>query len=157
MAKRFENAINALVKGFFENTLVKGSCTACAVGNIIHYNCNVKINYSEENPQETFSKLEYSDVWYNITENHRFVTNKEKGLELISKTGYSIKEITTIEKAFESNTKIFGSKYFCYSKSDIMEDQYKGLMAVVKVLCNIEGLESKEYKLLFEYEPILTN
>ena len=157
MTKRFENAISALVKGFFDTTLVKGSCIACAVGNIIHYNCGVKIDYDEKNPHNTSSKLEYNDDWYDVVHRLLYTGNREKGLELISKTGYSLEEISKIEEAFEHNTNICGSNYFKYSKKEIMEDQYKGLMAVVEVLCKIEGLNSKEYKLLFEYEPILTN
>lgn len=35
MTKRFEKAYNALVKAYFEGTLAKGHCSACAVGNIV--------------------------------------------------------------------------------------------------------------------------
>jgi hypothetical protein len=41
--KRFDNAIAALVKGYFEGTLMKGSCFSCAVGNMVASSMNCKI------------------------------------------------------------------------------------------------------------------
>ena len=41
--ERFTNAIDALVKAFFNDHLEKGSCAACAVGNIIAHCNNVKL------------------------------------------------------------------------------------------------------------------
>ena len=42
---RFTNAINALVRAFFDETLAKGKMfAACAAGNIICYANGIKLN-----------------------------------------------------------------------------------------------------------------
>ena len=73
------------------------------------------------------------------------------------KTGYSPAEILLIENAFETNTQLFAEDKDC-SHSEILQDQFNGLMAVVDVLLeldNIQAPESKEYfKYTNEFKPV---
>ena len=133
---RFDRAISKLVKAFFEGDLEKGDCARCAVGNI----CD--------------GRNEWGDVFYTALEGQIIDIDNYFGLSkyVIDKTGYSWQELAKIENSFELNTEIHHNKYRRFSKSAIMEDQYNGLMAVVDVLCEIEGIESGETKKLFEYQ-----
>lgn len=152
-SKRFDNAISALVKAFFDGTLGKGNCCACAVGNI----CAAAIN---EKPSLKFGYIGNSMKWrfvfvtFSSEGQREFPSGNYKyqeGIDLINKTGYSKVELMKVELAFELNTKIDWKKYPLADKSEIMQDQYNGLMSVVDVLCEIEGIESAEYKKMFEY------
>ena len=149
MKNRFETAINKLVKAFFDGTLAKGDCTKCAVGNI----CDNKGDWSK-----VFMTTGYgSDVNPELYINNVLIKSV-LGIYLvlnpkdtIDKTGYSWEELALVESAFESNTKIHATKYYKHTEKELMQDQYNGLMAVVDVLCEIEGIEATETKKLFEY------
>lgn len=154
-SKRFENAISALVEAFFKGTLAKGHCAACAVGNMIHYSFGKKpemivkqyiVDFKPGYP----TKLKGGGEWHQLISECSFV-DKKMAKKQIESTGYSLSEIKLIESAFECNTIISHTDMKNQSKEAIMEDQYKGLMAVVDVLCEIEGLEPTEYKKMFEY------
>ncbi|MGA9651938.1 hypothetical protein [Pedobacter sp.] len=160
MTKRFKNAIDALVYAFFNDTLAKSECSACAVGNIVAHAFGKKLNperldFSVRNdngtPNDAWGQAFATDWGY-----QDIVKSKLKDarvLECINSTGYSVLEMAKVEKAFESNTKIRYSAYDNHSKDEIMQDQYKGLMAVVSVLCEIEGIEDpSEYKELFAFQ-----
>lgn len=138
---RFENAISALVKAFFDGSLRKGDCTACAVGNITGTAswANVFVTAIGSKKQ----------VWYGdmVAQAYGGIDHIES--MCLNSSGYSLKELAKVEFAFESNTKLFPTCAFSHDL--IMQDQYNGLMAVVDVLCKIEGIESAEYKKMFEY------
>lgn len=134
-SKRFNNAISKLVTAFFNDKLEKGICTACAVGNI----CNGASYWVSA----FYTVLGHQTI---NPENYKELTK-----ETIDKTGYSWEELAKVEKAFECNTKIHGNSYYKFTKKQIAEDQYKGLMAVVDVLCEIENIDPKEYKDMFSY------
>lgn len=72
--------------------------------------------------------------------------------KVIDKTGYSWRELARIEYAFECATKINNYDYRFRSKDAIIQDQYNGLMAVVEVLCEIEGISAQETKEMFSYK-----
>ena len=150
-SKRFNNAISALVKGYMNNTLRKGTCTTCAVGNIVAASLGVEVDVSDN---EQFDK--YGE-WSNV-----FVTldNGEQRIRLeyyqgapkyeIDATGYTVSELIRVESAFESNTFIHNDNYKLHTMDEIEEDQYRGLMAVLDVLCDIEGIEDPTpYKKMF--------
>jgi len=158
MTKRFEGALTALVDSFFNDTLKKGTCVGCAVGNIVAHAQGSKV-YKDENRigglscdinNYAWSKLFMTSGGEQMVSQFRH----EYGEELIASTGYSIQELARVEYAFETNTRIDFGSYHKHTKAEQMEDQYRGLMAVVEILCNIEGYnadETKEYKKLFEY------
>jgi hypothetical protein len=157
MTTRFKNAIDALVHSFFNDTLAKGTCQACAVGNMVAY------GFGKKKTSIT------SDAAKDGVGNHMwkvaFYTNGDTGIQKINEesfdyqavrvcceaTGYSPLELAKVEYAFEISTKIDWIDYRNHSKEEVMQDQYNGLMAVVDVLCEIEGIEDPaEYKQLFE-------
>lgn len=47
MTERFQKAYDALVNAFFDGTLAKGTCKACAVGNIVGAACGATIKYNK--------------------------------------------------------------------------------------------------------------
>lgn len=164
MTTRFNNAINALVQAFFTDTLAKGTCTACAVGNICAAAMGAKVvpymGFSHIFQAVKYGIPVFNDVWQ-----YAFVTTTD-GIQkrgnllgipectytLIAATGYDIDELARVEYAFETNTQLVFDDYPFHTKAEIMEDQYNGLMAVVNVLCEIEGIEDPtEYRQLFEY------
>ncbi len=164
LPERFERAYQALITAFFDETLAKGVCTACAVGNI------VAAGYGEKVLSTTHHLVgkqfhcnarnsEWSDIFYTSDglqkfDNFAIIKNLEAAINIVV-TGYSVEELAKIEFAFEINTKLNLEIYQFKSKKEIMEDQFTGLMAVVDVLCEIEGLNSTEYKKSFEFNEAL--
>lgn len=154
-SERFNNAINALVKGYFNDTLGKGSCVACAVGNIVAY-CN-NLTIIKKKCTTFLSGLEYTnlkvntdfemDNWYSLLSQYRIGGSTNT---IVEKTGYTLNEISKIECAFEEATKISFVNYDDYSKETVSEDQFNGLMAVVEVLCKLDNIvEVQEIKEMF--------
>lgn len=149
MTQRFEKAYNALYKAFMDDTLAKGTCTACAVGNIVADAMGRKV-------YKLSSGFEYECDVYNSFWSTMFVTSGCKQIittikknpnvtyyrKLIKElTGYTWKELAKVEFAFEQNTKISHNRYCDYSEKDIMEDQFNGLMAVMDVLIKFDNIE----------------
>ena len=157
-SKRFNNAMTALINAFFNDTLAKDTCTACAVGNIVAYANGGKV-------EKTSNGIFMCDIdntdWRalfltceGVQEDRRKYNTKTEialGLRIIKKTGYSENELKRVEFAFESNTSITWQNYGYETKDAVMQDQYKGLCAIVDVLCDIEGLNANEYKQAFKY------
>lgn len=164
MTDRFKNAVDALVYAFFNDTLAKGKCSACAVGNMIAHAHGKKVGKGL-NPviiREIVSKD--GESFYLTNRHWGFAFSTSGGSQCVSEyelesidflysikpTGYSTSELMKIEFAFETSSLIHQSSYFEHTKSEIMQDQYNGLMAVLDVLCEIEGIEDpSEYKELF--------
>lgn len=176
MTERFKKAYDALVRAYFEGTLAKGSCIACACGNII-------FNAIGEPLTKEIFKLEVAKYRTRFLDEYDvsvLKTFRDKAESLwsskrnfsgascirpipqfehdVNESGYTVKEFTEIEEAFEMNTKLSISRYFCTFEQDILEDQYKGLCAVVDVLMKldeqIEGAD--ELKQEFRKHPKLT-
>lgn len=112
--ERFERTIDILVRAYKDDTLRHGNCTACAVGNIIR-GCNGEVTCN------WFYHMSKEVMGYDLGG----LYNETTAIEEIESTGYSIKEIDKIERAFESSI-----------------SQFDGLMKVVDVLIS---LEEKEY------------
>lgn len=165
MSERFDRAIKALVNAFFNETLAPGSCACCAVGNIIaasikcipHVNNGLSIWVNEQDRIVTPRWQEVFLTVYNLQElcpeNYKGVAQKQ-----IESTGYSYVELAMVEKAFEYACSINYDDYDKFSKEQVAEDQYNGLMAVVDVLCDIEGIKEVEsIKNLFKNETVLAS
>lgn len=147
--ERFERAIAALVKGFFNGTLVKGHCAACAVGNIVAagIGCEVEISKNAIN-------TDWMNVFVTLHGDGQILHPKDyfgNAKRLIDSTFYSWQELARVENAFEKATVIHVDDYKKHTADEILNDQYRGLMAVVDVLCDIEGLQVQETKELFSY------
>lgn len=168
MTQRFERAYNALVKAFFEGTLAKGICAACAVGNIVGdamggtvsiagYYCNCRNKEGDTIDNSFWSYLfctadgDQRRDFYNTDETT--INTKDR---LLTLTGYEAEELARVEYAFETNSLIKYKKYDFYTEQEILEDQYNGLAAVVDVLCELDGMENAtSYKQKFREHPQL--
>lgn len=150
LTKRIENAINIFLDAINEGTLASGACSCCAVGNLVASTIGIKAVVPK-------SVLEYSrnhfknECWAPIileslridASNEKFKDfNKKESLEIISSTGFTIQELSIIERTFEDNTNINFSLYDFYNKEEIRADQIKGLEAVIKVMMQFD--ECKE-------------
>jgi len=161
MTERFRKAYDSLVRAFFEGTLAKGTCIACACGNIIFdavgepvTKQDLEIHILEENEHLVRHKLRRADeLWGNFREvsgslNNMMYGARAKTENMINVAGYTAKEFARIEQAFETNTSISYRYYPHRSQEDILEDQYRGLCAVVDVLMELDNINEKadEYK-----------
>lgn len=162
-SERFNNAISALVKGYLNDTLAKGHCCACAVGNIVAHcssydivkrvreDGSIAIDWTEYNITPEWGKvfLTLDDGKQETHADHYFGEAKFQ----ITSTGYTWRQLARIEFAFERATKISIDQYSISKAQEIDEDQLRGLHAVVDVLCEIEGItdvkEVKEFKEMF--------
>lgn len=149
MTQRFEKAYNALLKAFMDDTLAKGTCTACAVGNIVadamgtkvvrvspsYFNCNRKNNF--------WGDLFVTDAFFHKQMIYNEKSSRAKYIKARLKklTGYSWKELAKIEYVFETNTKVLKGLYPLTDEKEIMEDQFNGLMAVMDVLIELDNIE----------------
>lgn len=148
----FKRTLDILVKAYQNDTLEHGSCTACAVGNIVAANMEIKI-----------STLGHTLMWDNwmpywqkllstvrkqkgidssiiiLRENEEFIQGQlnlnssqlKEPMQQILSTGYTFKELAEIEWAFETADE--GN-----NKDDYM---FNGLLAVYDVLCKIHEVE----------------
>lgn len=140
MTQRFESAVNKLIKAFFDETLTKGKCNRCAVGNI----CGSR----------EWSLLFMTQVETGIQIRHGLDVSKdfpklyEEALDVINQTGYSPEELAQVEHVFETNTEFTALSYKdgkC-TYEELIQDQFNGLCAVIDVLCEFEGENPEIYK-----------
>jgi hypothetical protein len=163
MTQRFEKAYNALYNAFMNNTLAKGTCTACAVGNIVADAMGAKVYKTEWESFITFH-CNYSNHWWgkmfvtysdgqSITKISEDSEVKKLRKNILNLTGYTWRELAKVEKAFEENTEIPFDKYNQYYPEEVMEDQFKGLMAVMDVLIELDEVkEGNSYKETFKHK-----
>lgn len=153
MTKRFEKSYNALYNAFMNNTLAKGSCMACAVGNIIADAMGLSVEKNNDEYEYTCSgdNKWWSELFLTAGNTQIFCNINDDCLRYRKKikylTGYSWKEMAKIEYAFEINTKYNYLMYDEMSEKDIMDDQFNGLMGVMDVLLELDNIsEGKKYK-----------
>lgn len=162
-SERFNNAITALVKGYLNETLTKGHCCACAVGNMVAHCSNYEIIKKVRQDGSigiNWTKYDITPEWGTVfltLDNGKQETQADRYLgeaEMqITSTGYTWRQLARIEFAFERATKISFDEYHISKAQEIDEDQLKGLYAVVDVLCEIEGITDvkkvKKFKEMF--------
>jgi len=140
--KRFDKAIKGLVKGYMNDTLVAGICTACAVGNIIaecnKYTIDLLFYFWKDKEDNDIITM-WDDVFLTAIDDRQRIYEdnyKREAKRQIDSTGYTWEELAQVEFTFEKT----------------QGDMFTKLMAVVEVLCNIEGFNDeiiKETKELF--------
>jgi len=148
MTKRIQNAIDIFLDAINNGTLAAGTCTACAVGNLVA----AGIGYEIDKDFNSFVKLKNDTLkvkpnaaWMAAFSSSREAIigyTKEDGLKNIEATDFTLEEILKIERAFERNTRISYGRYYEFSKKEIRADQIKGLEAIVKVMLTFD--EQKE-------------
>lgn len=131
----FKHSVNVLVKAYLNDTIRHGSYYSCAVGNLVADAMGFTFNYN----RWAFSQEPH---WYTLLYGGSDLLgrNEKEGLLQIKGTGYTVKEIGRIERAFEMTER----------KGD---EILNGLMDVVDVLADIHGIDLKtreESKLLFQ-------
>ncbi len=142
MEKRVEKAIDVLLDSLNNGTLAKGTCAACAVGNLVGAAIGV---------EPKMLKGEIKNAFWGVA----FAENPDKyvmnivGQKQIAQTDFSYSEIVRIESAFEENTDIYFDKYPYYSKESIRADQIRGLEAVVKCMLSFSGDKESDVKQVF--------
>lgn len=147
MTPRIQKAIDIFLDAINQGTLAKGSCAACAVGNLVANGIGGKI-YKKNNDFDLrfyFDCDKENSYWgrlfYTADGRQRFNEESifyEKAIENIKATDFTLKELMKIEYAFETNTCIDFNIYNNYSKEEIRKDQIKGLEAVVKVMLEFD-------------------
>lgn len=164
MTARFEKAYNALLNAFMNDTLAKGTCTACAVGNIVADAINAKVYIKDDGG----FGCDDDNSWWSLlfcTSNDGQIINKisdDRNVrnyrkKILKLTGYRWDELAKVEKAFENNTCISFDAYYRRTEKEIMEDQFSGLMAVMDVLIDLDEIKDGEkykesFKNKFTYE-----
>jgi len=144
---RFQNAVNKLIKSFFNETLTKGKCTRCAVGNICgSWEWSVLFETDPNTNEQDTSGLNRS----------KFMPEQfETALKQIYDTNYTPEELAKVEYVFETNTKIayLDYEYNQCTHEEFIQDQFNGLCAVIDVLCEFEGQDPEVYKSKLREKP----
>jgi len=123
MKPRLKNALEALKAAYNNGNLKANHCTKCAVGTIIAASDLCGGTGSE---------------WYAvILEETRYTPTT--GLNQIKSTGYTPKQIISIERTFESSAKRVNDR-----GETTRYTTQKGLIAVIKELCKIERIPAAE-------------
>lgn len=117
MTKRFKNAYNALVRAYYNNTLVYSDCEACAVGNIIAEANNYKL-FQYQTRLFGLKRFMWKDKngnnirykWTNaikIGEGKIMPDPDPSAIEELLSTGYSPEDLATVEYMFSYMTQKF--------------------------------------------------
>ncbi len=151
MTERVMKAVDIFLDAINEGTLAKGSCTACAVGNLVARGLGGKVKILSINGHKFSTCI---DENRNHVENREWASafrtyngkqsvedvylNNREVINNIEATDFTAKELMQIEYAFETNTKIEFSSYHLFYPKQIRADQINGLEAVVKVMLTFE-------------------
>lgn len=153
MTPRIQKAIDILLDAIINGTLAKGTCAACAVGNLVAAGCGRIIRKFDTMTFRQINKKSKrieSPRWGSL-----FLTNilnsqtkyylaypellqEEDIMKEINSTDFTVDELAAIEYAFETNTKILFTDYHFHTAKEIRADQIKGLEAVVKVMLEFD-------------------
>lgn len=163
MTPRIQRAIDIFLDAINEGTLAKGSCAACAVGNLVANAINYKPVIEGSFQPNTAWRFLFmtscgeqtitpygSDYYYGI----------KQGKKLITKTEFTEKELAAIEFAFETNTEINFPKYEYHTKEKVRADQIKGLEAVINLMLTFDEQTDDVNKVFTEKAeliPLLTD
>jgi hypothetical protein len=153
MKATFEHSVAILTKAYLNNTLHKGSCQACAVGNLIADSLGLRViegntfMFWGEPGQITLDTTgrhpAFDTLWFDYL-HHYFsmdtdggAVKKKIGAEQIKGTGYSRRKLFRIEEAFEQGN----PSHSCDTPENMERGMYKGLLAVVDVLAKIHKVD----------------
>jgi hypothetical protein len=130
----FDKTVAILVNAYINNTLVHNNCCACAVGNIIAANMQIKYDPYLKwiGRQLAWSKV-FVTMPFKSEQVQRPWAYNGSAKEQIDATGYSWPELALMEAAFESAPK--------HTTGD--ERMFRGLMAVIDVLGQLHGLNEE--------------
>ncbi len=148
MTQRVMEAIDVFLDAINEGSLAKGSCVACAVGNLVAHGLGGKVTIhsgwaSFEHPWSGFlDNSRWSDAFCTYNTGRQKVNKdallRSSVIRNIEATDFTAEELIQIEHAFETNTKISLQSYYRHTLQQIREDQINGLAAFVKVMLTFE-------------------
>ena len=160
MTKRIQNAIDIFLDAINEGTLAKGTCVACAVGNLVAHGMESKVVNKDGlfGTKPTFGTEPFvvNSIWSNLFMTDSFGyqslwSHKPNGLDemikqpeykslrdAMEKIDFTVDELRQIEYVFETNTKIKYDAYEDHTKEEVRADQIKGLEAVVKLMLTFD-------------------
>jgi len=133
---RITRAIDIFLDAINKGTLAKGTCSACAVGNLVAKG-RLEIDSRGSIGCSGFDNTAWADAFCTNENGQQVYTHNmtdPKVLFNVEQTEFTIEELIAIEFTFETNTKL---DYFYYSRStpeEIRADQIAGLSAVIKVM-----------------------
>ena len=138
MTDRVQKAIDIFLDAINEGTLAAGTCTACAVGNLVADAINCEIVIPKKN--SSIGKFKNVHWMIPIAELRGIPTDFSnfEGLRQISLTGFTLEELNLIELVFERNSYIKYYNYKNYSQEEIRKDQIKGLKAVIETMLQFD-------------------
>ena len=150
MTERITTAIDIFLDAVNNRTLAKGTCVACAVGNLVAHGMGGEIKFNTERDYEDmFQSNVENDSWVYAFCTHegvqgRFKWNEDKEAvqQNISATDFTIDELAQIEFAFETNTKIDVFDYNQSTAEEIRADQIKGLEAVINLMMTFDDVKA---------------
>jgi hypothetical protein len=148
MTERFAKAYGALYDAFINDRLQAGNCSACAIGSIIGSAQGSNFIYKKIGDYDMWMTEDSNHWWrklFHTMRDHQYF-NFEDSLNkrLIDITGYDAYEMSMIEYAFETNTKI---KFYheCDDKYKLMEDQMNGLAAALEIMVELDNIEDAKF------------
>lgn len=164
MTKRVENAIDVFLDALNEGTLAKGSCIACAVGNLVASGLNGKIlsikdDFGQLDFKCTVDNLSWSDLFITSFDGQHIYEDSlkdKKVLHNIDATDFSWQELAQIENTFEKNCKINYHSYCVHTKEEIRKDQIKGLEAVVQLMLTFDEDKTDVKKVFTKKAELIT-
>jgi hypothetical protein len=130
--EQFDKTVKILVAAYLNNSLVHRNCHACAVGNLVAANLNIR--YDQDLKwigRQVAWKEVFVTIRYQIAQIKRPWAYTGEAKEQIDATGYSWQELARIEYAFERAP---------MGKTN-EEHRFNSLMAVVDLLCQIHELD----------------
>jgi len=144
MTKRIEKAIDIFLDAINNGTLAKGSCTACAVGNLVAHGMNGTITgkgcwFNSDVDNDMWGYLFTTGVGSQTI--HTSQVKNPKVISNIEATDFTWRELAQIEYAFEMNTKINSNCYLNHSREEIKQDEINALEAVIEVMMGFDEVE----------------
>ncbi len=149
MTERISKAIDVFLDALNNGTLAKGTCTACAVGNLVAAGMNGTIIkkrlsnglhvYSCDKPNGFWGSLFVTDMGEQTVHDHNLYASNIQ--ENIKATDFTWEELAKIEFAFETNTRLGYTQYEVHTPREIRADQVKGLEAVIKVMMEFDEVK----------------
>lgn len=160
----FNKSVDILVTAFFDGELLKGSCTKCAVGNLlggaIEWISHFYTQHSTK--KQVFNRIPVITNGESHTVHARELVIArpdlacqvrdmfEKADRLIEASDYSKEELMAIEHAFETAEEVDGV--------NSIDSQFNGLMAVMDVLFDIHQVDEgrqRQCRARFKAHPAL--
>lgn len=147
ISKRIQKAIDIFLDAINNGTLAKGTCVACAVGNLVAHGMGAKIVWEDGQFKTTKHNYLWGDVilpgglCMNLAaqiEVSRLGNMEDLIKEELQNVDFTLDELMSIERAFEANTRIDNTHYTYSPKDQIRADQIRGLEAVIKVMMTFE-------------------